>query len=311
MSSVFDQNNINGASHDHSLDLDLENLIEDEIDLNKADSIMDDLFIKQINQLQEFQELINNFQSTLEQKDDEYCNKTMCENNEYSLWESMLESDITHYESQIQSYQMSLQDLKLNHETLEVKKSLEEQKTFVFETEVNKLRNKYDTLQNKLKQESLTHIEEYDVLISTSRNYGKQIIFSGNIFSLILSFIDIENIFKLERVSISWYDAIHSWKGWMIKDNVIESKDNNLAVINKYKDIVDNKLFNNSNRSRANSMNVISEASSSNYSADDDKLFYPRFRRFALSIETQKNHMYQVEIVGMIYIRNFCKKYII
>lgn len=276
----------------------VDQLIEEELGLSTADSIMDDLFTKQIDQLQEFQELINSFQQTLETKDNEYCDKTICENNEYLLWESMLLSDISHYESLIQSYSMSLQDIKLNFETVQVKKSLEEQKTFVFETEVNKLRNKYDNLQKKIKKESLTHIEEYDVLIAISRNYGKQIIFSGNIFSNILSFIDIENIFKLERVSISWYDAIHNWKGWIINENNINSKQNNLYTINKYRDIVENKLCQNNNN---NNNNINSEASSSNYSSDNDKLFYPRFRRFALSIETQKNHMYQVEIVGLSY----------
>merc|ERR1712228_393417 len=149
-------------------------------------------------------------------------------------------------------------------------------------------------LQQNIKEESLSHIEECDVMIGVSRNYGKQIIFSNHIFCNILSFINIENIFSLERVSTNFYDAIHSWKGWLINSNDIDSMNNNLATINKYK-CNDAQTMNMTTNNA-----LISEASSSNYSnnTEDDKLYYPRFRRFALSIETQKNNMYQVEIVG-------------
>eukprot|EP00484_Ammonia_sp_Unknown_P020783 CAMPEP_0197026620 /NCGR_PEP_ID=MMETSP1384-20130603/6669_1 /TAXON_ID=29189 /ORGANISM="Ammonia sp." /LENGTH=484 /DNA_ID=CAMNT_0042455319 /DNA_START=21 /DNA_END=1475 /DNA_ORIENTATION=+ len=266
-------------------------LNEDEIDLSRIDSIMDAMFIEQIDQLHEFDDIIQKFESLLQEKDNEFVEQTVYEENEFNLWQCMLESDISHYQSLMQSHQCSLQDVKLEHESQTVKKSLEEQKTFVFEHEVNKLRNQYDTLQAKIQQESLSHIQEYDVIIATSRNYGQQIIFSGHVFSCILSFIDIEDIFKYERVCISWYDAIHNWKGWIINSNHGESQHNNLCCINKYRDIVDNKLG-------QDSVGNIDDVSSSNYSNDNDKLFYPRFRRFALSIETQKNNMYQVEIVG-------------
>eukprot|EP01083_Nonionella_stella_P022017 60880_1 len=254
---------------------------QDEMDL----SAMDQLFIQEMDQLQEFQEMVGLFESILQTKDDEFCDKTSRESNEYNLWQTMLESDISHYESLIQSYTASLQDMALNYETIAVKKSLEEQKTFVFETEVNKLRNKYDNLCDKIDTESLSYMKEYDVLVGVSKKYGKQIIFSSNVFGVILSFIDIENIFKLERVSVSWYDAIHSWKGWIISSQNMTSIQNNLGTMNKYRNIIDNNM-------------AISEASSSNHSNENDRLYYPRFRRFALSIETQKNNMYQVEIVG-------------
>ena len=179
----------------------------------------------------------------------------------------------------------SLQDLQLEVETVRVRQALEEQRTFVFETEARKLRSRYDRLRRQIESESLSHHEDLEVLIGASRRYGAEMVFPGNVFSTILSMMDIESIFKLERVSVSWYDAIHCWKGWIIGTDSVNP---NLAAIRKYKE-------------QRDAVVIGSEASSSNYSNDADKLYYPRFRRFVLSIETQKNNMYQIEIIGMVY----------
>ena len=248
------------------------------------------MFTQQLDQLQEFQDTIATLESTLQSKDEEYCDEILLQNHEYALWECMLQSDIAHYESQLQSLSSSLQDLQLELETVRVRQALEEQRTFVFETEARKLRSRYDGLRRQIESESLSHHEELEVVIGASRHYGKEMVFPGNVFSVILSMIDIESIFKLERVSVSWYDAIHSWNGWIIGNGNPQSVHNNLVAIRKYKE------------QRQNPAAIpVSEASSSNYSSDADKLFYPRFRRFLLSIETQKNNMYQIEIIGMIH----------
>lgn len=226
----------------------------------------------------------------MQSKDEEFCDEMLQQDHEYALWECMLQSDIAHYESQLQSLSSSLQDLQLELETVRVRQALEEQRTFVFETEARKLRSRYDGLRRTIEAESLCHHEELEVMIGAPRQYGKELVFPGNVFSVILSMMDIESIFKLERVSVSWYDAIHCWKGWVIGTANPQSTLNNLVAIRKYKE--------QRKELRLSPALAVSEASSSNYSSDADKLFYPRFRRFVLSIETQKNNMYQIEIVG-------------
>ena len=80
----------------------------------------------------------------------------------------------------------------------------------------------------------------------------------------------------MERVSISWYDAIHNWKGWIINNNNIESLHNNIQCIHKYKDIVENKLYTNNPQKMVLIIQVIM------------RNYFIRDLRFALSIETQK-----------------------
>ena len=96
------------------------------------------------------------------------------------------------------------------------------------------------------------------------RGYGAERVFPGSVFSAILSMVDIEGIFKLERVSVSWYDAIHCWKGWIIDTLNPQSTANNLAAIGRYSELRDQAAA-----------PLLDEASSSNYSSDADKLFYP------------------------------------
>ncbi len=240
------------------------------------------MFAAQLDQLQEFQDMITSMESTLQSKDEEYCDEVLLQKHEYALWECMLESDIAQFESRLQSMSCSLQDLQLETETLAVRQSLEEQRSFVFETEARKLRARYDRLQRQIKAESLSKHEELSVVIGAAKHYGKEMVFPGNVFSVILSMVDIEGIFKLERVSVSWYDAIHCWKGWIIDSSNPQSTLNNLAAIRKYKELRDETTA------------PILDANDSN-DVDD----HPRFKRFELSIETQKNNMYQIEIIGM------------
>ena len=61
---------------------------------NNEEHVMDELFLEQIQQLDEIQSLLSTFETSLEKKDNEYSSQIEQETNEYKLWESMLESEI-------------------------------------------------------------------------------------------------------------------------------------------------------------------------------------------------------------------------
>ena len=205
---------------------------------------------------------------------------------EFDLWHSILSSDITHFESDIQSKQVSLMGLKLELETIKTAEALEQQKCHMNETDCKKLRVKYITLQKLISRHSLTgHIDEntYNVTIGVSLHYGKELRLNGSIFSNILYFEDIQTIMNIEIVCKEWKYAISNWKGW---------KDYNISHIWNNRDC----LF----HGNTNMLNVDTYSSrASSKGSKNEEVYLPRFRRFLLTIETQKNNQFQIEVAGL------------
>ena len=64
--------------------------------VHQLQSIMastESMFAEQLEQLQQFQDTIASLESTLQSKDEEYCDEILLQNHEYALWECMLQSD--------------------------------------------------------------------------------------------------------------------------------------------------------------------------------------------------------------------------
>lgn len=242
----------------------------------------DALFLEHIQKLEEFVETVDQYEKKFEESYNLREEIEKRKDTEYNLWQTIITSDIARCQSDIQSKQVSLQSLDLSYETYKTQQIMEEQKTIMSETECNKLRNKYDELVQEIDKQSFNHSEEHDIILGTSVNYGREIMIPYNVFSNILYYIDIQTIFIISRVCQLWNTGIKNWSGW--KNGVLLHYWNNQEILFGYQ--------NSLNREHTPSLGSTTSSSHTN------DLYYQRFRRFMLSIETQKNNMYQIEVEG-------------
>lgn len=229
---------------------------------------VDNLFVKELNNLSEFSCSLSTFCDKLQKESVHECDILNRHASEYSLWNSILSGEILHIQSSIQSINASMIHLRFDLETKRAKSNFEMQKSFIFETECDKLRHELDEYQMRIRNESLLYHAQYELCIAHSKHFASQIIIPSLIFSNILHFLDFFSILNLELVNSEWYDSINNWRGWHLYQYR-----NDMNIFNVRDDM-------NHHHSRMNGMT------------------HPRFRRFILSIETQKNNKYLVEIVG-------------
>ncbi|ETO12477.1 hypothetical protein RFI_24901 [Reticulomyxa filosa] len=248
---------------------------------------MDDLFFAQLNKLADFETQIENFESEFLNQSKELEEIQLRRDAEFDLWKATFSSEISHYQSDIQSKQLSLLGTKLKLETTKAAHALEQQKTFTLQTECNKLKRKYEKLKKRIKEQvsafQFGNLEEADVNFATSLHYQREYILPGPVFHTVLSFCDLQTIFVCGRVSKSWRKGINYWLGWLNPS---------------YKHIHDlNEIFQTTTFGPKKTIASPSFVSSLD-TKDSDALFYQKFRRFVLAIETQKSNTYKVEVIG-------------